>query len=131
MKINGIYTNTGTSVITLTKTIAVMGGWDGGESSPPIHNSMLYPTILDGERARQVVAMLGDYSPTLDGFIIRNGYAHGSINNGGGIYISGCGAGFLPAVFIVGYGNLTYGSRVCEINFALPAWVSRFILGIM
>lgn len=86
---SGIYTNTGTSVITLTKTIAVMGGWDGGESSPPIHNSMLYPTILDGERARQVVAMLGDYSPTLDGFIIRNGYAHGSINNGGGIYISG------------------------------------------
>lgn len=84
---SGIYTSTGSSVITLTKTIAVIGGWDGGSSSPPNHNPMFYPTILDGEKTRQVVRILGNITPTLSGFIIRNGYAHESINNGGGIYI--------------------------------------------
>src|SRR5438132_1643839 len=73
----GVYTNTGPAVVSLTKGITLLGGWDGSAAIPPVRDSQLYPTILDGERVRRVVSISGDITPTLDGFTILNGNGTG------------------------------------------------------
>lgn len=91
----GVYTGTGTSVITLTKSITLSGGWDGTTTIPIVHDPDLYPTTLDGERGRRVVTISGDITPTLEGFIITHGNATGLVANcpttpdgcGGGIAV--------------------------------------------
>jgi len=73
----GTYTGTGAAVITVTKSIALYGGWDGATTPPPMRDPALYPTTLDGEGARRVVTISGDITPTLDGFIVTRGNATG------------------------------------------------------
>jgi fibronectin-binding autotransporter adhesin len=73
----GTYTGTGAAVITLTRSITLYGGWDGAPSGPVTRDPAAYPTVLDGERARRVVYISGDITPTLDGLIIARGNATG------------------------------------------------------
>jgi putative cofactor-binding repeat protein len=95
----GIYTGTGTAVMTLTKSITLYGGWDGTSTGPVVRDRDAYPTILDGEMARRVVYISEAITPTLDGFIISRGNATGLTANchqvsggnpdgcGGGIFV--------------------------------------------
>ena len=91
----GGYTGTETSVITLTKSITLAGGWDGTTIIPIVRDPDQYYTILDGERERRVVTISGDITPTLDGFIVTHGNASGLYANcptepdgcGGGIAV--------------------------------------------
>lgn len=69
----GTYTSTGLSVITVTKTITLYGGWDGATAG--VRDPETYPTVLDGEGQRRVVYISGSVSPTVDGFIITRGNA--------------------------------------------------------
>ncbi|MCC7360177.1 MAG: hypothetical protein IT317_11900 [Anaerolineales bacterium] len=73
----GTYTGTGPAVISITKSITLLAGWNGSaigdlEISPAAH-----PTTLDGETARRVVGITGDITPTIIGFIITRGNATG------------------------------------------------------
>jgi hypothetical protein len=83
----GIYTGTGSAVITVTKSITLYGGWDGTGSGAVVRDPALYPTTLDGEMARRVVYISGNITPTLDGFIVTRGNATGLSGSGG------CGGG--------------------------------------
>ncbi len=90
----GVYTGTGSAVITLTKSITLAGGWNGEGGDRIVRDPAAYPTTLDGEWARRVVYISGNITPTLDGFIVTRGNATGlmtatcSIANAGG-----CGGG--------------------------------------
>jgi fibronectin-binding autotransporter adhesin len=91
----GTYTGTGSTVITITKSITLYGGWDGAGSGAVVRDPALYPTTLDGEWARRVVYVSGNITPTLDGFIVTRGNATGLLANcpsnsdgcGGGIFV--------------------------------------------
>jgi len=91
----GVYTGTGSAVITLTQSITLYGGWNGAVSFQIIRNPALYPSTLDGEGSRRVVYINEDITPTLDGFILANGNAAGLLADcpgnpdgcGGGIFV--------------------------------------------
>jgi hypothetical protein len=92
----GTYTGSGDAVITVTASITLYGGWDGAPSGLIVRDPVLYPSTLDGERARRVVHISGNITPTLDGFIITRGNATGLLVNcpsnpdgcGGGIFVN-------------------------------------------
>jgi hypothetical protein len=84
----GEYTGTGPSVITVTKSISLIGGWDGNPIGDININHVLYPTTLDGEAARRVVLITGNITPTLSGLQITHGN-DGSQLGGGGIFLAG------------------------------------------
>jgi len=85
----GDYTDTGAAVITVTKSIALYGGWDGAASGPVGRDPAAHPTILDGQGTRRVVQITGPCTPTLDGLTITNGNANNTpfhTGRGGGIH---------------------------------------------
>ena len=71
---HGTYTATSSAVITITKSITLYGGWDGGTATALIVQPDIYTTTLDGENVRRVVHITGTVSPKVDGFTLRNGY---------------------------------------------------------
>jgi parallel beta-helix repeat protein len=90
----GIYTGTGSAVVTVTQSITLAGGWDGAPTGGVMRDPDTYTTALDGEIARRVVYISGNITPTLDGFSITRGDATGlgghpwwGLDLGGGVYI--------------------------------------------
>ena len=85
----GVYTNTGETVITITKSITLYGGWDGEATGAVVRDPDTYTTTLDGENARRGVYISGGITVTLDGLHITRGNASGSDveGRGGGAYI--------------------------------------------
>jgi parallel beta-helix repeat protein len=79
----GTYTGSGGSVITVTKSIILYGGWDGSTGTALVRDPEAYPSILNGEDQRRGVYIGGTITPTIDGFVITGGEAP----DGGGIYI--------------------------------------------
>jgi parallel beta-helix repeat protein len=79
----GTYTGTAGSVITVTQSIILYGGWDGSMGTALVRDPQAYPTILNGEGQRRGVYIGGMITPTIDGFVITGGKAP----DGGGIYI--------------------------------------------
>jgi hypothetical protein len=90
----GTYTGLGPSVITVTKTITMFGGWDGDPAAGrPNRNPALYPTIIDGQNSRRAVLITGTIQPVLDGFIFTHGNATGQFNGCSASDAFGCGGG--------------------------------------
>ncbi len=88
----GTYTGHGPSVITITKSITLYGGWDGVGTGGVVRDADSYPTTLDGEYDRRVIFVNSDITPTIDGFIITRGSASQVAHDtgyGGGIYSDG------------------------------------------
>jgi hypothetical protein len=86
---HGTYTGEGPSVITLTASITLYGGWNGGATGPVVRDPHTYVTTLDGESERRVVFISGAISPTIEGFVITGGNAANAVTGpgkGGGIY---------------------------------------------
>ena len=91
----GIYTGDGGAVITVTKSIALYGGWDGGATTPPVRDPAAHPTTIDGEGARRGVYIGGDITPILQGLHVTHGNAaglggyeyYGTHDAGGGVYV--------------------------------------------
>jgi hypothetical protein len=73
----GAYTSTGTAVITVTKSVAVYGGWDGVSTGPLVRNPISYPAILDAENGRRVAYITGTVAPLLEGLTLQRGNAAG------------------------------------------------------
>ncbi len=69
----GTYTGSGAAVVSLTKTITLLGGWDGAPSGPLVRNRTAFPTILDGQNQRRGEVITGYVAPVVDGFIIVGG----------------------------------------------------------
>ncbi len=80
---SGVYTSSGSSVITITKNIHLLGGWDGGLDNPPRLDPAVYPTMLDGEFSRRGIIVMTGISTTISGFVIANA---SSTSMGGGLY---------------------------------------------
>jgi hypothetical protein len=87
----GTYTGTGAAVITVTRSVAILGGWDGAASGQVIRDPRAYPTRLDGENQRRVVYVDHAITPTLAGLVVTGGNASNAPNagRGGGIYAEG------------------------------------------
>ncbi len=88
----GTFTGVGSAVVTVTKNITLLGGWDGSLATPPVRDPEAYPTTLNGENARRVIYIGGNITPTLDGFTITRGNANNVATDpgyGGGIYSNG------------------------------------------
>ncbi len=84
----GVYTGAGPAVLTLTKSVALYGGWNGAPTGPIVRAPEAHPTVLDGEGQRRVVYITGNITPTLDGLVIARGNATHAPNfpgDGGGI----------------------------------------------
>jgi hypothetical protein len=81
----GTYTGTGSNVIIIAPSITLYGGWNGASSGPIVRDPAAYPTTLDGQGQRRVVLINGNFSPTLDGFVITRGKA-----------VEGAGIGLYP-----------------------------------
>lgn len=69
----GTYTGTGGSVVTVTKSIAIYGGWDSAATGPVARDAKIHVTTLDGEGARRVMQITGPVTVTLEGLSIANG----------------------------------------------------------
>jgi hypothetical protein len=82
----GSYTGSGDVVISLTKSIKLVGGWDGSPEGMPIRDPVTYTSTLDGEGFRRVIYVGESTTPTIDGFTITRGNATGL---GGGTFDDG------------------------------------------
>lgn len=45
----GTYTGTGAAVVTFTRSIALLGGWNRAAIGPIVRDPAAYPSILDGD----------------------------------------------------------------------------------
>src|SRR6266508_6923874 len=79
----GVYTGTDSSVITITSTLILSGGWNIGFTTQTGYST------IDGEKARRTVWLLSTLAnTTIDHFIIQNGmssdwfFSGGITNNG-------------------------------------------------
>jgi len=69
----GTYTGTGGSVVTVTRSSAIYGGWDGAAIGPVVRDAKIHVTTLDGEGARRVMQITGPVTVTVEGLSIANG----------------------------------------------------------
>lgn len=80
-----------TQVVYLSKTVTIRGGYVFMNGSA--YNPISYPTTLDAQGLGRVFTVIGDISPTIEGFEITAGDATGlgeyvwEGNTGGGIYV--------------------------------------------
>jgi hypothetical protein len=85
----GTYTDAAGPVASITKTVTLLGGWNGGFTTRDPNG---YPTTLDAQRNGRVVYVSGNINPTVDGFTITGGNASNAptgAGRGGGIYSAG------------------------------------------
>jgi hypothetical protein len=91
----GTYTGSGEDVVAITRSINLLGGWDGTTVTPnPLRDPVTYESIINGENSRRPVKITGAITVWLDGFSIQGGNAE-SLNVpycidagcGGGIYV--------------------------------------------
>jgi RHS repeat-associated protein/uncharacterized repeat protein (TIGR01451 family) len=83
--------------VNLDRTLTLQGGWSRDWS---IQDTATYSTTLDAQGLDRVLSVSGSVSPTIEGFVIHNGWT----NSGGGIYNS--------------YGNPTIQNNIFQSNSA-------------
>lgn len=81
----GVYTRTGTEVVTLNISATLSGGWDA------LFLSQSGMSTIDGERARRGITVGGGTVATIQKFTIQNGSAGtgGGIQNAGALLVTG------------------------------------------
>lgn len=89
----GTYTGSGAAVITVTKSITLLGGWNGSFFGPVVLNPAVNLTVVDGQNARRGVVIQGNVTPTVKGFIITGGNASGLTQFCTSNSAKGCGGG--------------------------------------
>jgi hypothetical protein len=86
----GHYTGSGDAVIDLTKSVTLLGGWDGSPTGRVIRIPLQHPSVLDGEHQRRVIYVHGSgVQARVEGFSIEFGDASNAETNpgyGGGFY---------------------------------------------
>ena len=83
-------------VLYVTRSVTLLGGWDGSPSGPLVRDPEMHPSILDGENLRRGIYINGNVtpiSPTIDGFTITNGNASNLATNCSAPNAKGCGGG--------------------------------------
>ncbi len=85
----GTYTGSGSSIVTITVSMTVIGGWNAVPTGALVHDLVANPTIIDGQGARRAIAIRAFADPPLEVAIkdttIRNGrvtFASGDIGYG-------------------------------------------------
>ncbi len=85
----GTYTSSGPSVVSITKSIVLYGGWDGASGDSVVRDSEAYVTVLSGEGTRRVVHISAPGPVVLDGLTVANGKTISTTSagwDGAGIY---------------------------------------------
>ncbi len=81
---HGTYTSTGSSVVSITKSLSIYGGWDGNPTGSIVRNPRVYTTTIDGRYQHRGIFANGPITVTLDGFAVTN--CKVEMENGGGLY---------------------------------------------
>src|SRR5580765_2303975 len=89
----GTYTGSGAAVITVSQSITLFGGWSGNPSGPIVRNPTANPTLIDAQGHRRGMFVSAGITPTIDGFVIKNGNATGLANGCSQGSAGGCGGG--------------------------------------
>jgi hypothetical protein len=89
----GNYTGNGAVVVSLGISIHLLGGWDGSAIGPITRDPDHYFSVINGEHKRRVMEILGNATPTIDGFTITGGNATG-LKTHCQSDADGCGGGF-------------------------------------
>jgi hypothetical protein len=89
----GTYLGSGAAVLTLTHSISLFGGWTGNPSGLPARSPLASPSTIDGQNSRRGIYVSSGLTPTIDGFVIRNGNASGLVNGCSLDSAAGCGGG--------------------------------------
>jgi hypothetical protein len=80
-------------VLLVSKSVNLLGGWNGDPSGPVIRRPDTYRSTLDGKDNRRVIYINGQITPLIDGFTITNGNATGWPATCSGANAKGCGGG--------------------------------------
>jgi predicted outer membrane repeat protein len=75
------------SEIVVDESIAIYGGFAGGETTRDERDWNAHPTIIDGQHGSRCLRITAD--ARIDGFTIRRGQDAAEYSNGGGIYVAG------------------------------------------
>ena len=116
MSASGTYTGTSISVVTITNTLTLSGGWNAGFSAQTGYS------IIDGENTRQGIRLVSTLANgTLDYFIVRNGlsddpFSSGGITNNGNLTLNNS---LLMNNTTAGYGGGIYGGNITINNSAI------------
>jgi uncharacterized repeat protein (TIGR01451 family) len=76
---SGIYTATGSNVITIPKMVTIIGGFETSDWSTSVSS---ITTVIDGQKARRGIEVQGAITVTIANLVVTRGQA----NTGGGIY---------------------------------------------
>jgi hypothetical protein len=87
-------------VLYVSKSVNLLGGWDGTLSVPVRRRPDTYVSVLDGKNLRRVIYINGLITPLIDGFTIANGNATNWATNCSGDNAKGCGGGIF--VYLAG-----------------------------
>ena len=130
----GTYTGVGSTVIIITKSISLYGGWGGAASGPVVPHPAAHVTTLDGQGARRVVYIQGNITPSLDGLTITGGNASSApaASYGGGIYSLDASPVIQNNIIISNVGGITptYGTGGgMYISYGAPRLIGNEIRG--
>jgi hypothetical protein len=89
----GVFTGSGSSIVTITVSMTVQGGWNAAPTGAVVHDLVANPTIIDGQDTRRAIAIQDFADPPLEVKIkdtkIQNGrvtFASGDIGYGAALY---------------------------------------------
>lgn len=84
----GTYTGSGSAVITVTRSITLLCGWDGSMAYPVVRDPDRYVSVIDGQNQRRGICIDGAGRCTVDGCTVVRGNATSAPwpGQGGGIY---------------------------------------------
>jgi fibronectin type 3 domain-containing protein len=119
----GTYTGSGDSVVTITKSIQILAGWDGSPSGVPARNRTTFVSVIDGENARRGVTIDGGLTVKLDGFTIVNGDASGLVADCSGTSgpAGGCGGGIFVYLATATISNCIIRNNIARTASAPPS----------
>ena len=105
----GVYTGTGSRVLSVPDGVSLYGGFAGDETAREQREWVLHAAVIDGEDSRQCVLCYG--AGAIDGFVITGGKG----GQGGGMVVSGGSAAVANCAFVgnngdSGGGMYVYGS---------------------
>lgn len=101
----GTYTGAGETVASITRSLTLLGGWNGAAGGPVARDPAAFPSLLDGEGQRRVMTVLGSVTVTLEGLTLQRGYREG---DGGGLYSSGANLTLRAMTFVSNVVTTTY-----------------------
>ena len=126
----GTYTLESDPMLTISKGVTLIGGWDGAPTGAVVVNPEAYPTIIDGVDTYRIFSIneTSGNQVVISGFTFQNGY-----NSlwGGAIYLASGNVDILNSTFLENYAD-SYGGAIAigssgEINILNNSFIDNSV----